>query len=155
MIRNRSESLTTGALWEGTPMKRLPVQQHRRANQARVKYRACRDGVEKTRWHAMRQGSRISKKKWRPLPGAIGHVPGKSRITDASLPDGGRGDAVRYSTIRGQRSGRAADAPAGAAPAEKNTGVLDAVLGESPEQPRKCVFLNGVGYSGFQTGGDR
>jgi transposase len=34
-------------------MKRLPVQRHRAANQAWAKYRACRNGVEKTRWHAI------------------------------------------------------------------------------------------------------
>ena len=34
-------------------MKRLPVQRHRTANQAWAKYRACRNGVEKTRWHAI------------------------------------------------------------------------------------------------------
>jgi transposase len=34
-------------------MKRLPVQRHRTANQAWAKYRACRNSVEKTRWHAI------------------------------------------------------------------------------------------------------
>jgi transposase len=34
-------------------MKRLPVERHLTANQARAKYRACRHPVEKTRWHAI------------------------------------------------------------------------------------------------------
>jgi transposase len=34
-------------------MQRLPVVRHRTANQARAKYRACRQPVEKTRWHAL------------------------------------------------------------------------------------------------------
>ncbi len=35
-------------------MRRLPVIRHRSATRARAAYRACRDGVEKTRWHAIR-----------------------------------------------------------------------------------------------------
>jgi transposase len=34
-------------------MRRLPVGRHRTANQARAKYRACRNSVEKARWHAI------------------------------------------------------------------------------------------------------
>jgi transposase len=34
-------------------MRRLPVSRHRTANQVRAEYRACRDGVEKTRWHVI------------------------------------------------------------------------------------------------------
>jgi transposase len=34
-------------------MRRLPVTRHRTANQAWAKYRACRNRVEKTRWHAI------------------------------------------------------------------------------------------------------
>jgi transposase len=34
-------------------MNRLPVRRHCTANQARSKYRACRNSVEKTRWHAI------------------------------------------------------------------------------------------------------
>jgi transposase len=34
-------------------MKRLPVERHLTANQARARYRACRHPVEKTRWHAI------------------------------------------------------------------------------------------------------
>ena len=34
-------------------MKRLPVIRHLSANQALSKYRACRQAVEKTRWHAI------------------------------------------------------------------------------------------------------
>ena len=34
-------------------MRRLPVIRHRTANHVRAAYRACRDGVEKTRWHAI------------------------------------------------------------------------------------------------------
>jgi transposase len=34
-------------------MRRLSVGRHRTANQAWAKYRACRNGVEKTRWHAL------------------------------------------------------------------------------------------------------
>jgi transposase len=34
-------------------MKRLPVQRHCTANQAWAKYRACRNTIEKTRWHAI------------------------------------------------------------------------------------------------------
>lgn len=34
-------------------MKRLPVERHLAANQARAKYRACRHPIEKTRWHAI------------------------------------------------------------------------------------------------------
>jgi transposase len=34
-------------------MKRLPVERHLTANQARAKHRACRHPVEKTRWHAL------------------------------------------------------------------------------------------------------
>jgi transposase len=34
-------------------MKRLPVERHLTANQARAKYRACRHPIEKTRWHAI------------------------------------------------------------------------------------------------------
>jgi transposase len=34
-------------------MRRLPVERHLTANQARAKYRACRHPVEKTRWHAI------------------------------------------------------------------------------------------------------
>jgi transposase len=34
-------------------MKRLPVERHLTANQARAKYRACRHPVEKTRWQAV------------------------------------------------------------------------------------------------------
>src|SRR5262249_44931175 len=37
----------------GTPMRRLPVIRHRSANQVRAQYRACRNGVERTRWHAL------------------------------------------------------------------------------------------------------
>jgi transposase len=32
-------------------MRRLSVIRHRTANRVRAAYRACRDGVEKTRWH--------------------------------------------------------------------------------------------------------
>ncbi|HJZ56685.1 MAG TPA: helix-turn-helix domain-containing protein [Gemmataceae bacterium] len=34
-------------------MRRLPVIRHRTANQAWAQYRACRNNVEKTRWHAI------------------------------------------------------------------------------------------------------
>jgi transposase len=34
-------------------MRRLSVIRHRRANQVWAKYRACHDGVEKTRWHTI------------------------------------------------------------------------------------------------------
>src|SRR6185436_6596611 len=34
-------------------MRRLPVMRHRTVNRVRAAYRACRDGVEKTRWHAI------------------------------------------------------------------------------------------------------
>src|SRR5687767_9870277 len=34
-------------------MRRLPVSRHRTTNQVRAAYRACRDGVAKTRWHAI------------------------------------------------------------------------------------------------------
>jgi transposase len=34
-------------------MKRLPVEGHLTADQARDEYRACRHAVEKTRWHAL------------------------------------------------------------------------------------------------------
>jgi len=34
-------------------MHRLPVIGHRSVNHVRAKYRACRNGVEKTRWHAI------------------------------------------------------------------------------------------------------
>jgi transposase len=34
-------------------MRRLSVSRHRTANQAWAKYRACRNTVEKTRWHAV------------------------------------------------------------------------------------------------------
>ena len=34
-------------------MRRLPLIRHRTANRVRAAYRACRDGVEKTRWHAI------------------------------------------------------------------------------------------------------
>jgi transposase len=34
-------------------MKRLPVERHLTARQARAQYRACRHPVEKTRWHAI------------------------------------------------------------------------------------------------------
>src|SRR5947199_155738 len=34
-------------------MQRLPVVRHATANQARAKYRACRQPIEKTRWHAL------------------------------------------------------------------------------------------------------
>jgi transposase len=34
-------------------MKRLPVERHLTAGQARAQYRACRHPVEKTRWHAI------------------------------------------------------------------------------------------------------
>src|SRR2546423_14066678 len=34
-------------------MHRLSVNRHRTANQARAQYRACSNGVEKARWHAI------------------------------------------------------------------------------------------------------
>jgi transposase len=34
-------------------MKRLPVERHLTAEQARDRYRACRNPIEKTRWHAV------------------------------------------------------------------------------------------------------
>jgi len=34
-------------------MRRLPVERHLTADQARARYRACRYPVEKTRWHAL------------------------------------------------------------------------------------------------------
>jgi transposase len=34
-------------------MRRLPVERHVTADQARARYRACRHPVEKTRWHAI------------------------------------------------------------------------------------------------------
>jgi transposase len=38
---------------EGTPMKRLPVQRHLSAGQARERSLACPHPVEKARWHAL------------------------------------------------------------------------------------------------------
>jgi hypothetical protein len=34
-------------------MRRLPVERHLTANQARAEYRACRHPIEKVRWHAL------------------------------------------------------------------------------------------------------
>src|SRR5262245_27170573 len=59
-------------------MKRLPVERHLTANQARAKYRACRHPVEKTRWHAVWLLLRADEPR---TPAQVAEVVGLSVIT--------------------------------------------------------------------------
>lgn len=59
-------------------MRRLPVERHLTANQARARYRACRHPVEKTRWHAIWLLLRTDQPR---TPAEVAEVVGLSVIT--------------------------------------------------------------------------
>jgi transposase len=85
-------------------MRRLPVTRHRTPNQAWAKYRACRNGVEKTRWHAIWLLLRTDRPR---TPAQVAEVVGVSVISvRAALnrwnEQGPEGLADRRATNRGQ-----------------------------------------------------
>jgi len=94
-------------------MKRLPVERHVTANQARAKYRTCRHPVEKTRWHAVWLLLRTDRPR---APAAVAEVVGLSAITvrdvlrrwnergPAGLADLRRGNGARPKLTDGQRA---------------------------------------------------
>jgi transposase len=59
-------------------MRRLPVERHLTANQARARYRACRHAIEKTRWHAVWLLLRADQPR---TPAQVAEVVGLSVIT--------------------------------------------------------------------------
>lgn len=85
-------------------MARIPFVRHWTVNQIWNKYRACRDGVEKTRWHAVWLLARTDVPR---TPAAVADVVGLSAVTvrdvlhrwnadgPAGLRDGRRGNGSR------------------------------------------------------------
>jgi transposase len=59
-------------------MKRLPVERHLTASQARARYRACKHPVEKTRWHAVWLLLRADQPR---TPAQVGELVGLSAVT--------------------------------------------------------------------------
>lgn len=94
-------------------MKRLPVERHLTANQARAKYRACRHPVEKTRWHAIWLLLRADEPR---TPAQVAELVGLSAITTRDvlrrwnehgpegLADGRKSNGSRPKLDAGQRS---------------------------------------------------
>jgi len=94
-------------------MKRLPVERHLTANQARAKYRACRRPVERTRWHAVWLLLRADPPR---TPAQAAELVGLSAITvrdvlrrwnergPAGLADLRKGNGARAKLIDGQRA---------------------------------------------------
>jgi transposase len=94
-------------------MKRLPVERHLTANQARAKYRTCRHPIEKTRWHAVWLLLRADQPR---APAAVAEVVGLSAITvrdvlrrwnergPAGLADLRKGNGARPKLTDGQRA---------------------------------------------------
>ncbi len=94
-------------------MKRLPVERHLTADQARARYRACRHPVEKARWHAVWLLLRGDQPR---SPAEVAEVVGLSAITardalrrwnehgPAGLADRREGNGPRPRLSDGQRA---------------------------------------------------
>src|SRR5262252_5188830 len=81
-------------------MKRLPVECHLTADQARARYRACRHPVEKARWHAVWLLLRGDQPR---SPAEVAEVVGLSAITVRDA-DRREGNGARPKLSDGQRA---------------------------------------------------